>query len=273
MNASVALPYTPPSAHFRRRLKIGGALLAFFVVVGAILGFKPWLIITEFPHLVRLADEMLPPNWGLLFNKTTLYATLAQTIAMAFLGTLGGGSIAFVLAFFAARNTSPHPVVRSVVRLFFQIERATPNFILLLVLLIAVGFGPFAGFLSLMIGCIGMTGKLFADAIEQVETAPAEAVTSVGATRLQVIRFAILPQVMPSIVASWFYAFDVNLRLAVALGVYGGGGLGFELHLAIKVLRYGDVLALVLLIIALIISMERVSDFLRRRLIGSDVLK
>jgi phosphonate transport system permease protein len=74
-------------------------------------------------------------------------------------------------------------------------------------------------------------------------------------------------------VGNVFYAFDVNLRLAIALGIYGAGGLGFELQLAMKVLRYPDVLALVLLIVVLITAMERVSDFLRRRLIGTDTLK
>ena len=100
--------------------------------------------------------------------------------------------------------------------------------------------------LTLAVGSIGMFGKLFADAIEQVEVGPGEAVLSVGATRAQVIRYAVLPQVLPSVVANGFYAFDVNIRLAVALGIYGAGGLGFELQLAMKVLRYPDVLALVL---------------------------
>ncbi len=250
-----------------------GGFVAFVTIAGAFLEFKPWLLFTEFHHLVRLAAEMLPPNLAILFGKTSIYTSLAETVAMAFLGSLCGGAVALVLSFFAARNTAPHPAIRSVVRFLFQLERATPNFIQLMVLLIAMGFGPFAGFLSLFIGSVGMTGKLFADAIEQVEPAPGEAVMSVGASRLQVIRFAILPQVMPSIIATWFYTFDVMLRLSVALGIYGGGGLGFELHLAAKVLRYADVLALVLLIIALILTMERVSDFFRRQLIGSETLK
>lgn len=273
MNATLALPYVPPSALFRRRLKTGAGLLAGLVIAGVFLGFKPWQLITEFPHLLRLADEMLPPNLALLWTKTSLYQTMLETLSMAFLGTVGGGAISMALATLAARNTSPHPAVRTGVRLLFQLERATPNFILLMVLLVAVGFGPFAGFLSLMLGSIGTIGKLFADAIEQIDPAPAEGVASVGASRWQVIRYAIVPQVLPSMVGSWFYVFDINLRLAIALGIYGGGGLGFELHLAMKVLRYGDVLALILLTVALMLTMERVSDFLRRRLIGGETLK
>jgi phosphonate transport system permease protein len=128
--------------------------------------------------------------------------------------------------------------------------------------------------IALAVGSIGLFGKLFADAIEQVDPGPCESVASVGATRLQVIRYAIIPQVLPSVVANGFYAFDVNLRAAIALGVYGGGGIGFELQLAMKVLRYPDVLALILFIIVLITGMERVSDFVRRRILsGSESLK
>ncbi len=272
--AAAVLPaWVPPSVRFRRRLGALAAGAALLAGAGVFLEFKPWLLVTDFHHIVRLAGEMAPPNLAMLWEKAALRASVAETVAMAFLGTLVGGCVALGFAFFAAANTSPHPAVRAAVRALFQFERATPNLITALVLLVAVGFGPFAGFLTLAIGSLGMFGKLFADAIEQVEVGPTEAVASVGATRWQVIRFAILPQVLPSIVASWFYAFDVNLRLAIALGLYGAGGLGFELQLAMKVLRYPDVLALVLLIVALITAMERVSDFVRRRLIGGEMLE
>lgn len=261
--------YTPPSAQFRRRLIIFASLAAFLVAAGAFLKFNPLLLFTDFHYLVRLAQEMMPPRLELLWTKPSLYTSVAETIAMAFLGTLGGGAIALLLALAAAHNTTPHVHLRTTVRFGFGLERATPNFIVLLVLLIAVGFGPFAGMLALVVGSLGMFGKLFADAIEQVESAPLDALATTGATRWQVIRYGVVPQVLPSVVANWFYAFDVNLRAAIALGVYGGGGLGFELQLAMKVLRYRDVLALVLLIVVLVTLMERVSDFLRRRLIHS----
>jgi phosphonate transport system permease protein len=266
--------YVPPSAQFRRRMLWLGGLLAFLVIGGAYLKFKPWMLITDFHHLVRLAGEMVPPNFALLWQKTSLFKTIGETVAMAFLGTLVGGAVAFALAFVASRNTSPHRLLRAFTRLLFGFERATPNFVVLLVLFIAFGYGPFAAMIALAVGSIGLFGKLFADAIEQVDPGPCESVASVGATRLQVIRYAIIPQVLPSVVANGFYAFDVNLRAAIALGVYGGGGIGFELQLAMKVLRYPDVLALILFIIVLITGMERVSDFVRRRILsGSESLK
>lgn len=262
-----------PSARFRRRTAIFLTLVAGVVLAGMALKFRPWLLFTDFHYLVRLAGEMVPPNLALLWTKPDLYRSVGETLAMALLGTMAGGCLALGLAFLAAANTSPHPWLRTAMRFFFGLERATPNFIVLLVLLIAVGFGPFAGMLALTVGSIGMFGKLFADAIEQAEAGPAEAVASVGASRSQVVRYAIVPQVLPAVVAHAFYAFDVNVRSAIALGVYGGGGIGFELQLAMKVLRYRDVLALVLLIIVLITLTERVSDALRRRLMGRELLR
>src|SRR5262249_8755704 len=120
-----------------------------------------------------------------------------------------------------------------------------------------VGIGSFAAMLTLLLRSIGMFGKLFADAIEQIDAGPVEATAATGAGRLQIVRYAVLPQVAPSIVANVFYAFDVNLRLAVALGVFGGGGIGFELYLARSVLRYRDMLACLVLVIVMINVMER----------------
>ena len=199
------------------------------------LNIDPFVLFRDFHFVIDLAGEMIPPNLKLLWTKG-LWTSLLQTLAVAFLGTFVGASIAIVLALFAAANTSPLRWVRLVVRMLLAAERCTPNIVVLLVLLISVGIGPFAAMLSLCVGSIGMFGKLFADAIERVDPLPGEAIAAAGASRLQVIRYAILPQVAASITANVFYAFDVNLRLAVALGVLGGGGIGFELHVAAGVL-------------------------------------
>jgi phosphonate transport system permease protein len=142
-----------------------------------------------------------------------------------------------------------------------------PHLIVILVVLIAVGIGPFAGMLALVFGSVGMYGKFFADAIEQSDKSTLESVESLGSTRLQIIRYAVLPQVMPSFVANLFYAFDYNLRAAIPLGVFGGGGIGFELAFANGLLHYKDVLAYTILIVVMITAMERISDWVRRGII------
>jgi phosphonate transport system permease protein len=255
-----------PSAAFRKRLLAAGASLATLGACLAYLKVDPIALFRDFHYLTNLAGEMMPPNLRLLRVKPELWTSMLQTISMAFLGTLAGGAVAIVMAVFAATNTTPNRWVRLTVRTLLAAERCTPNIVVLLVLLIAVGIGPFAAMLSLCIGSVGLFGKLFADAIEHADAGPGEAIAASGATRLQVIRYGILPQAAPSIVANTFYAFDVNLRAAVALGVLGGGGIGFELNLARSVLRYKDMFACLLLIMVLINLMERVADFFRERL-------
>ncbi len=257
-----------PSRKFRH-MAVGLTLLVTLLVLLIVrLGVDPIEVLRDSDNVLRLAREIFPPNFSVLWHKENLAASLLETLSMAFLGTLGGGLIAFTLAFFAAGNVSPHPWLRLGVRGLLALERSIPNFVVLLVLLVAVGIGPFAGMLSLLVGSVGMFGKLFADAIEQVDVGTMESIQTVGSTRLQLIRYGVLPQVAPSFIANWFYAFDVNLRAAIALGVFGGGGIGFQLHVASRVLRYHDVLAYSLIIVVLITGMEKISDFVRRHILS-----
>jgi phosphonate transport system permease protein len=268
VSGAVLVPRTElPSVRFRRRA--AGAAAGAFALTAALVYLRadPLALIRDFHYVVDLAREMLPPNLA-LWSSASLWTSLVQTIAMAFLATLGGAVIALGLALLAATNTSPHPGIRLAVRGLLAGERCTPNLVVLLVLLIAVGIGPFAAMLSLLIGSLGMFGKLFADAIEQVDHGPLEAIAATGAGRLHLIRYGVMPQVAPSIIANVFYAFDVNLRAAVALGVFGGGGIGFELNVARSVLRYRDMFACLLLIVVMITVMERVADFFRRRILS-----
>lgn len=237
----------------------------------AFLGLGPASFVVDFSFIVDLAQQMLPPNVALLWSKSILLS-LIDTLAMAFLGTIAGGALALFLAFFAATNTAPHPLVRLLARTLLVANRSIPQLIVILVLLIAVGIGPFAGVLTLIFGSVGMYGKFFADAIEQSDKGTLESVESVGSTRLQTIRFAVLPQVIPSFVANLFYAFDYNLRAAIPLGVFGGGGIGFQLAFANGLLHYKDVLAYTIVIIVMINGMERISDWVRRSIITQPML-
>jgi phosphonate transport system permease protein len=255
-----------PSVRLRRRVALFAASIAGLAGLFLYLHVDPLILVSDFHYVTGVIDEMLPPNFRLLWVKPSIWQSLVQTVSMAFLGTLVGAGIAFVISVLAAGNTAPNGAVRLVVRTLLATERCTPNIVVLLVLLIAVGIGPFAAMLSLCVGSVGMFGKLFADAIEQVDPAPGEAIAAAGAGRLQILRYAVLPQVLPSVVANSFYAFDVNLRAAVALGVFGGGGIGFEINVARSVLRYKDMFACLILVMVMINLMEHAADFIRKRL-------
>jgi len=262
-----------PSEKRKQQAAILSITALLLLGLSIVLEFNPRLFFTEGHHLINLFSEMMPPAVGILWEKNSIFSSILETIAMAFLGTVIGGGIALLIAFLAARNTSPSPMLRLVIRLLLSIERVIPKLVIILVFVIALGLGPFAGMLTLTVGTIGMFGKLFADAIEEVNTEPVEAVYAIGANKLQAIKYGIIPQVLPSFIANLFYAFDVNLRAAIGLGIFGGGGIGFEIHMAMKMLRYRDALALILFTVVLITLFEKVSDYLRARILREGTLR
>src|SRR5262249_41883054 len=145
-----------PSVRFRRRMAVIAATAAFLAGAFVYMKVNPLELVRDFHYVMNLLAEMLPPNFELLWRKKSIFPSLGETISMAFLGTLGGAAVAMVLALLAARNTSPNPVVRVVVQTMLAAERCTPNLVVLLILLIAVGIGPFAATLSLLVGSVGM---------------------------------------------------------------------------------------------------------------------
>lgn len=262
-----------PSKKFKKKITYLTVIVLIVIAFSTYLEFDFLLLFTDFHYLVALAEEMTPPKFDILFSKSEILLSIFQTISMAFLGTLIGGTAAVILSFLAAENTTPHPYIGKSIKALLAIERVIPGLVIILIFLIIVGLGPFAGMLSLAIGSVGMFGKLFADAIERAELAPVEALNSVGSHRLQVIRFAVLPQVIPSFIGNLFYAFDINLRAAIGLGVFGGGGIGYEIHMAMQMLRYQDALAMIIFTIILISLFEKISDALRKKIIGAETLR
>lgn len=265
-----ATSYKLPSRSFKERLALVFISVSCIVALFIAMDVNPFVIFTEFEFVKLLASEMFPPRIGLLFESKGLYDSIGETVSAAFLGTLFGGTFALAVSFFAAQNTAPSKWLRSVTRTLFSIERAIPEFATLLVIIAIVGVGPFTSTLALTIASVGFCGRLCADAIENIDARPVEGLSVVGSSRWQSIRYAVLPQVGPSFVSTMFYMFDVNLRRAIVLGYFGGGGLGFELERSKGMLQYKDMLAYTIFIVVLVLLMERVSDFIRGRILNVD---
>jgi len=192
---------------------------------------------------------------------------------MAFVGTFFGALGAFFFPLLAANNTSPSKILREVSKRLLTVERTIPPLIYILLLVVVIGLGPFAGMIVIAIGTVGMLGKLFAEAIETIDPKPLDSLESTGATKIQIIRYAVLPQVIPSLIANTLYRFDINLRVALFLGVVGGGGIGVDLQMAMSLFQYADALAITVVTLILIWLAERVSDYFRRKVIGQEVLQ
>ncbi|MEM9832740.1 MAG: phosphonate ABC transporter, permease protein PhnE [Bacteroidota bacterium] len=218
---------------------------------------------------LRFLTELFPPDYS-TFSEM-LYPAL-ETIMIALLATVLGALFSLAFALAGAANLAPL-WLKSLSRLAMALERALPEIIVILLLVAALGLGPFPGVVALSIGCLGMLGRLFADAIEEVDAKTMEAVASVGATKAQIIRYVVLPQVMPSLIANTLFRLEINIRLSVLLGAVGAGGIGYEIFYSFQLLEYERASMAILVVLALVFFSERLSDFLRNRLIPEGKLK
>ncbi|CAN5251905.1 phosphonate ABC transporter, permease protein PhnE [soil metagenome] len=220
-----------------------------------------------FGDLANLLGRMVPPKF---VNLPHVLDLALETVFMALLGTVMAVALSVPLAFLAARNTTPNRVVFAVARGVIVFARAVPDLVFALIFVRAVGIGPLAGILALGLHSVGMVGKLYADAIEQIDEGPRQAVVSTGSTTLQSLSAGVLPQVMPSFIAIALYRFDINVRASVVLGIVGAGGIGFELQNTLRQLVYDRGLGVVLVILVLIVAVEIISAVVRTSLFGDD---
>jgi phosphonate transport system permease protein len=177
--------------------------------------------------------------------------------------------LALPLALMAARPANPYPALYHPIRTLLDALRGIDGFVFALIFVAAVGLGPFAGVLSLAIHGAGLLGKFYADAIEEIDASPVEALRATGARPLQVFVFGVLPQVIPAWIASTLYRFEVNLRAATILGMIGAGGIGFELYGSMKLFQYRDTATCVLVILAMVMTADYVSSRLRTKILAA----
>jgi len=215
------------------------------------------------------ADRATPGSLASWFHDLPRWlAAMRVTIAMAFVGTVVGGIIAFPLAFLAAGNLNRHGLLRLAVRRGFDAARTIPDAILALIFAAAFSIGAVAGVLTLIVVTTGSLGKLFSEALENAQMSEVEAVRATGGSWLHEMRFGIVPQLLPQLLSYWLLRMEINLSVAAALGVVGAGGIGVELQRAISFTQFDTYLAILLLIVVCIFVLDSFSERLRHRLIG-----
>ena len=241
------------------------ACLVAFVWSWIFLGMSFSGITSSFGDVGRLLKRMAPPDFS---NLSNIVDATIETVWMAVMGTAGAIVLSFPLALGAARNTSPHPTIRYVCRTVISLTRAVPELVLGAVFVSALSIGPLPGVLALAIHSIGMVGKLFADAIEQAAEAPREATISVGATRRQTTRASILPQALPSMIATALFRLEINIRASTVLGLVGAGGIGFLIQTSLRSLDYESALGAVSVIFVVVTVVELLSVRIRSSILG-----
>ncbi|MGP9788852.1 phosphonate ABC transporter, permease protein PhnE [Roseinatronobacter sp. NSM] len=197
-----------------------------------------------------------------------IYKGIAQTVAMAFLGTLLGTIFALGIAFFAARNTMPVGIIRHAVRRVLDVFRGIDSVVWGLVFVRAVGLGPLAGVLAIWISDMGNLAKLYSEAIENIDRKQVEGVRATGADTGRIIRYGYLPQILPVFISLSLYSFESSTRSATILGLVGAGGIGMIIIERFRAGLFDQVAFVVLNVLVVIAVIDWASGLIRKRFIG-----
>ncbi|MHC2076100.1 phosphonate ABC transporter, permease protein PhnE [Agrobacterium tumefaciens] len=239
-------------------------LVAFFVFCWQIMTKDTiWAFIYDAPRQGGdILSRAFPPR---LFYLSELIAPLWDTLNMATLGTLAGTLLAVPIAFLAARNTTPSLLVLRPIALFVIVASRSINSLIWALLLVSIlGPGLLAGIIAIALRSIGFVGKLLYETIEEIDQTQVEAVSSTGASRMQVIDYAIVPQVLPSFLGITVFRWDINIRESAILGLVGAGGLGLKLQSSLNMLAWPQVTTIFIVILATVVLSEWISAAVRK---------
>jgi phosphonate transport system permease protein len=221
-----------------------------------------WEFVSDAPaQAVDLISRMMPPDWAYLAE---LSRPIWDTLTIATFGTVLAVFVAVPMAFVAAKNTTPHPLLRSLALLGIVSSRSI-NSILWALLLVAV-FGPglLAGILAIAARSVGFVAKLLYEAVEEIDPAPLEAVLATGSGRAQVLVYGVVPQVLPAFAGISVFRWDINIREAAVVGLVGAGGIGLQLDACVSALEWSRVSVILAAILTLVVVSETVSARVRR---------
>ena len=233
------------------------------------LEFSPGRIANGFGQFLHFLTLTVPPDPGSWTRVTIILRGLAETVAIALLGTLLATIVAFPLGFVAARNTVGSRVVHFLSRRALDGVRGVDALIWALIWISVVGLGPFAGVLAIMTSDVGTLGKLFSEAIEAADRRASEGVSSTGGGALHRIRFGVLPQVLPVMAGQILYQFESNTRSSTIIGIVGAGGIGLVLSEMIRTLEWPTVSFIILLVLATVAVIDAISTRLRAAIAGA----
>ena len=224
---------------------------------------SPARLVRGLPWMWDFVRRMLPPD------LTVLPAALrgaVGTIEIALLGTVLAAALAVPLGFLSARNVAP-PGVYYAVRTALNFFRSIDTLVYALLFVAAVGLGPFPGVLAVVAYTTTSLAKLYSETIEGIEPGPVDAIRATGATRLQVLRFGVLPQVLPLFLSYVLYRFESNVRAATVLGFVGAGGIGLYLQTYLRMIDYPAASTVLLVTVAMVMVVDFASARIRARLV------
>lgn len=211
-----------------------------------------------------LGEDLAEWYWGLSKWSHLLW----QTLLIAYVGTVLGAIGGFFLSFMAAANLGRSPLVRIAAKRFLEFTRTVPEIVFALIFVIAFGLGPLPGVLAIAIHTMGALGKLFSEVVENIDMKPIDGLTATGASWWQMVRFAVVPQILSNFASYSLLRFEINVRGASIMGFVGAGGIGQDLIEAIRKFYFTDVSAILLLIIVTVMVIDFATERLRHALLS-----
>ena len=243
------------------------ALAVLFVLCWEVMNKNTiWAFVEDAPRQAAdLLSRAWPPRWSYLDR---LWGPLWDTINIATLGTLLGIVLATPVAFLAARNTTPSALFVRPLALFVIVSSRSINSLIWALLLVAIiGPGLLAGIIAIALRSIGFIGKLLYKAIEEIDEAQVEAVSATGASRRQVMDYAVVPQILPAFAGISVFRWDINIRESTILGLVGAGGIGLQLQSSLARLAWAEVTVIFIVILVTVVVSEWVSAKVRAAII------
>ncbi|MCL4476197.1 MAG: phosphonate ABC transporter, permease protein PhnE [Nitrospirae bacterium] len=251
----------------QNRIKDFSLLSIIFIITILSLYFIPVSfkeIAHGMPRIWEFLNSMFPPD----FSDISSYVKLmAETVGMGISGTFIAVLISVPMGMLSARNMAHRPLIYNLMKEIANFFRAMPELMFALIFVAAVGLGPFAGVLVIAIHTAGFLGKFYAEAIENVDPKPVEAVEATGARFIQRIRHSVFPQVMPLFNSYNLYILDRNIRASTVMGIVGAGGIGFDLVMSMKLFEYQKTATLILIILFTVMLVDWLSSYLRKKVV------
>lgn len=277
-NAPLLRAYEQALAAKRRQLALGFALaLAALFVAGvgaevdlATLWDKIGNFTSYFARMLHLDSGgwvwSNPREWFWGLGRWT--RLLGETLLIAYVGTITGAIAGFLGCFLASRNLVRSPVLGFVARRLLEFCRSVPDIVFAMIFVVAYGIGALPGVLALALHTTGALGKLFSEVVENIDMEPVDGIAATGATWVERVRFAVLPQVLSNFASYTLLRFEINVRGATVIGFVGAGGIGQEFLTAIRSFYYSDISAILLLITGCVMLIDLLSEWLRHRLLA-----
>lgn len=217
-----------------------------------------------FENVSRMSSQMWPPNMSF---AQSVWPKLIETIHMAVISTTIAAVLCLPLSVLAARNIIENTIVYNIVRFFLNVMRTIPELLLAVIFVSLFSIGVFPGILALIIFSLGILAKLISETIESIDESQIEVIRASGGNFIQVIQYAVLPQILPQFASFSLYVFEINIRASVVLGFVGAGGVGLLLSQQINFLFYKNAMALTIIIYVVVVVIDYISNKIREALL------